>query len=210
MRRYWTDLEIDYLKQNYSDTRTDVMSQHLNRKFNQVYGKAHELGLKKSIEFIRSDPYGNTQRCLELGKRFRFVKGQPAINKGVKMSPETYEKTKRTFFKKGSVPVNTKYDGYISLRSDNSGIFYKYIRINSKFELQHRQVYKDANGPIPDDSVVAFVNGNTLDVSIGNLILITKKENMIRNSIRQYPEDLQKAMIAIKKLNTLIKSYEKQ
>ena len=44
------------------------------------------------------------QRREEQKDKFRFKKGQVSHNKGKKMSPEAYEKVKKSMFKPGQIP----------------------------------------------------------------------------------------------------------
>ncbi len=110
-------------------------------------------------------------------KKAQFNKGLIPWNKGLKgirMSP-------RTEFKKGHVPWNTKFDGCITIRDKNRKP-YKYIRVSSgKWVLYHRWLWEQHNGPIPQGFMVGFKNGNTLDVRIENLMLISRAENVQRN-----------------------------
>lgn len=89
---------------------------------------------------------------------------------------------KETQFKKGQLPYNTKYDGCITVRSDG----YKYIRLAmNKWVLYHRYVWEQAYGPIPPGMILVFKDRNPLNCDLGNLELITRSENLRRNSNRK-------------------------
>lgn len=60
---------------------------------------------------------------------------------------------------------------------------------------------------IPLGMVVAFRDRNTLNCDIENLYLLSKKENMLRNQIHQYPDDLKQVIHTISKLTKQIKRY---
>lgn len=139
-----------------------------------------------------------------------FKKGIVPHNKGKKMeeycNPETIEAIRKTQFKKGNLPHNTKHDGYIRFHKDKSGIVYQYIRVEkAKFELLHRVIWQQHNGEIPKNHVVVFKDGNSLNCNIENLEMITMEENMKRNTIRRYPEELQTSLRLRSKLKKLIK-----
>lgn len=132
-------------------------------------------------------------------------KGHVPFNKGLNqtdyMTPEAIEKTKKTRFKKGVVPLNTKKDGCIVGRADSKGRVYQYIRISkNNWQLLHRNIWEKVNGPIPSDCVLIFIDGDTSNVSIDNLKLITKIENMYRNSNYSYPEEIIPVMVLNRKL----------
>ena len=45
MTRYWTEEEVEYLKQNYNTTEMNVMMAYLNRSSDATHNKARKLGL---------------------------------------------------------------------------------------------------------------------------------------------------------------------
>jgi hypothetical protein len=116
---------------------------------------------------------------LEMQSRGYFSKGHKPWNTGVKglcLSPETQ-------FKKGHKPHNTKFDGCIRIRGKKDGSKrYKWIRIaEGKWVPYHRHIWEEENGPIPKGHLVAFINGDPMDVRLENLELISRAENAHRN-----------------------------
>jgi len=81
-------------------------------------------------------------------------------------------------------PFGTKYDGCISIRNNHKRKhYYKYIRISeSNWVPLHRYIWEKANGKIPKDKVLIFINGDQMDCRLENLKLISKAENAIRNA----------------------------
>lgn len=159
-------------------------------------GIIKRLGLKKSEEFI---------------KAHRYTPGHVPANKGKKqtefMSAEAIERTKKGRFKKGQAPHNTKYNGYE--RTDADG--YIYIRVaQGRFELKHRHVWEQANGPIEKGMNLVFKNENKHDCRLSNLELITNAELMQRNTIHNYPEEMKTAIRTLSRLNKKIKNYGKK
>ncbi len=111
-------------------------------------------------------------------------------------------------FKKGNLPANTLYDGAITTRNDKRGIPQKYIRISlSKWQYLSNYNWEKANGPKPKGFNIVFKDKNTLNCEIENLEMISNAELMQRNTIQQYPEELQQTMRALGKLNKTIKKY---
>ena len=113
----------------------------------------------------------------------RIQPGNIPINKGKKqvdyMSAEAIERTAKTRFTKGITPHNTKYDGFERVTKDG----YIEIRIaKGVFKLKHRVEWEKVNGKIPNGYLIVCKNGNLQDTSPRNWELISRIENMARNS----------------------------
>lgn len=116
---------------------------------------------------------------LNTGRTGQFVKGQQAHNKGVKMSPEVYEKARATMFKKGHMPSNHREVGSIRVNVDG------YVEIKvaepKKWCLLHRYIWQQAYGPIPKGHCLIFKDNNRLHCELDNLMLVKRKEALILN-----------------------------
>jgi hypothetical protein len=215
MRKIWTPEEVAWLKVNYPVLPMHNVQAHLGRSKESIYGAVYTLGIKKSAEYLASPFSGRITPGKKLGGGTVFKKGQVPHNKGRKietwMKPELIARLKKTCFKKGQLPHNTLYDGALRTRQDKSGLSYQYIRIGkAKWELLHRHVWQQHYGPIPAGKVVAFKDGNQLNCKPENLKLLTFNENMLRNSIQRFPNELISSIHTLSKLKRKIKSYEKQ
>lgn len=94
------------------------------------------------------------------------------------MSPEFYERAKRTMFKKGQTPENHKEIGSEVFRSDG----YWHIKVAEKrWQHKHRVIWQKQYGPIDKSQILVFKNGNPHDIRIDNLELISRKELVKRN-----------------------------
>jgi hypothetical protein len=198
MRTFWTEKEIKFLTDNYSDMNTADIAIILKRPLSGVYGKAYIMGLKKSKQYLALMLEREAKKLAELGKNYQFKKGHLPYNYGQKMSTLLYEKCQKTMFKKGAKPHNTRKEGEESKSTDG----YIYVKIaDNDWRLKHRVVYEKVNGPIPDDHIVVFKDNNKLNFDINNLELISKSENMLRNTIHKYPETIKEII----KLNNKLK-----
>lgn len=205
----WTIEEIDYLKKNYPDKLSKDVAEKLNRSLCSVYTQAQLLGLKKSKEFMDSEKSGRKNVLAEGGKPYRYPKGHTPFNKGLKqeqyLNQESIEKTSKTRFRKGHKPHNTKHDGAISVRKDNTGVSYLYIRVEEgKWELLHRKIWEQHYGTIPKGYNIVFKDGDQSNVSIDNLEMVSNKDLMLRNSVQRYPEDLRRLIQVSGALNRQI------
>jgi hypothetical protein len=205
-----TPAQDRYLKAHYLEQPPQRLADRFGVSEVCIKGRIRQLGLIVPREVIE-------QRIIAS----RIQKGNTPMNKGRKMkewmSAEGIRNSRRTRFKKGSLSHNTQYDGAIRVRRDSSGRQYQYIRVSlGKWELLHRWVWTVMKGEIPSKHLVVFKDGNPGNCNIDNLEVITRAENMRRNTYHNYPKDIA-LMVQLrgalnrqinKHLKTL-KSYEK-
>jgi hypothetical protein len=194
----------DIIRQRYPFEPTKKIADDLGLSESSVYNRAFAMGIKKDPVYLRSTqfPLGYLG-----GKATQFKKGQAPPNKGQKMSKDLYQKVAKTMFKKGNKPMNTQPIGTIHQRSDKSGKMYLYIKLaDSNWQLLNRYTWEQYHGLIPKGLIVAYKDGNYLNNDIDNLMLLTKKENMARNTIQRFPVELQNLIKINCKLNKKIKN----
>jgi hypothetical protein len=182
----------------YPDHSSKYIAELLGVTISKVYNTAWGAKVKKSAEYMLTPASG---RIIEPSIPNQFKPGHTPHNKGKQMDAEIYKKVAPTMFKKGNKPANTKPVGTINIRLDTQGRPYQYIKIkDSHWELLQRHVWTKANGEIPRGSVVIFLDGNYLNCDISNLQVISRRENMARNTIQRYPAELQEVMKLTSKL----------
>lgn len=144
-----------------------------------------------------------------------FQKGSTPFNKGIPqadwMPTESINKTKKSRFKKGNLPHNTREDFDISLRKDKQKYAYYYIRIKkAKWILYHRWLWEQAYGDIPQGFNIQFKDGDTLNCDLSNLYMIDRSNQVVinKNGGNRIPFELQETILLIKDLKNKI--YEKQ
>jgi hypothetical protein len=193
----------DIIRERYPFEPTKKIADDLGLSESSVYNRAWAMGIKKDPVYLRSTQFPTGYLG---GKATQFQKGTVPPNKGQKMSKDLYQKVAKTMFKKGNKPMNTQPIGTIHQRRDTGGKMYQYIKLaDSKWEQLNRYTWEQHNGPIPKGMVVVYKDGNYLNNDIANLLMITKKENMARNTIQRLPKELQQVMRLkcklIKKIN---------
>lgn len=218
-RRKWTIEEDNYLIANYSDAPVEQLLSDLDRTYYGLMGRVQLLGLKRSLEYLRSVV---PAEFIERGKKTRLKKGGRAWNKGTKGLMSANEGS----FKEGAIPHNWKpigseritRDGYVEVK-------YKDERnARTNYELKHRLIWIEKNGPVPKGCVIIFKDGNARNFEDDNLAMLTMRENMIRNMFSDISiakrffdtEDIEneeiKALIRLKraelKLKQKLKEYE--
>lgn len=206
----WSQKNINLLLELYPNTNNKEIAAIMKISYSSVVNKAYYMRLKKSKEYLSSLP---TEQLKIKGAKFHFKIGASPVNKGKKwkdfMSKEGMRNSRKTTFKKGNVPHNTKKDNEISIRKDKGGRIYKFIRIKSgKWIPLHVHNWQKQYGSIPKGKIVVFKNKNTDDCSVDKLELITKEENMRRNTIQRYPEEIKSTIKLISKLKKTIYGKE--
>ena len=198
MRRPFTPWEISFIREVYPHVYTYDIAAYLGRTSDSINGKAYGMRIKKDPEFRKMELARQGKRLKKAGPKFQ--KGHIPDNKGKKMPEDLKIKLQYTFFKKGSTPHNTKYDGHERITDEG----YIMIRIKKgHYVLKHRHVWETEHGPIPKDHILTFIDGNKQNTSLANLELITRSEGMARNTIARYP-DLRSSLQALSKLKKLI------
>lgn len=114
---------------------------------------------------------------LNTGRDGRFQKGSIPANKGKKgyCAPGC----KKTWFKKGNVPVNYRpvgservsKDGYVEIKVADPNVW----------RLKQRVLWEEVHGKIPKGYIVIFKDGNKENVDIENLIMISRRTHAVMN-----------------------------
>jgi hypothetical protein len=205
-RRVYSATEMEYVAKHYSNNYAKDIAPAIGLTELHVYRIAAKLGLKKDPEFLKKELARQGEKLTKMSIHTRFKKGQVPFNKGQKVSREMYDKMKASMFKPGHKPKNympigseriEKQDGYVQVKVKRATWVFK-----------HRVIWEKHFGPIPQNHMVIFKDGNKRNFDIDNLALITLQENMQRNTIHNYPEELVDTMKLLKKLKRKI--YEEQ
>lgn len=189
-----------YIKQEYLNKPIKTIAQDTGSTFQRV------------MRFLKKNDLEVPRELIEKRKLLgRIKKGSVPPNKGMKpeeyMSSESHERMKATQFKAGHKPHNTKEEkrGVIVSRKDKNGMYYKFIKISDgDWRLYHRMLWEETNGKIPEGHLLVFKDGDTNNVVLENLELITKTENMYRNSKHDYPKEIIPSLVLSKKLENRI------
>lgn len=169
-----TPTQDEVIKRDYLIIPMKQLSKQLTISDTCLRKRLKQLGLKIPSEVI------------EQRKKDSLIKpGTIPPNKGKEMSSHVYEKCKATMFKKGALPANAigVKDGDIRLRKDKSGRVYKYIRLSlGKWIPLHQYNWEKESGKLSKGHCLWFRNGDTMNCEVSNLEVITRAENMRRNS----------------------------
>lgn len=162
----YTDEMKKFILENYLGRYNQELANLFNRKFNTRV----TVGMMKSYK---------ANYKLNSGLDGRFKKGCVPFNKGRKMTPEQYEKAKKTMFSKGNIPAGHRPVG--SERISKDGYIEVKVQETNKWKLKQRIVYEANNGKIPEGSTIIFLDGNKLNCDIDNLKCVTRSELLYLN-----------------------------
>ena len=170
----------EYIRDNYIGCAGNEMA----AKLNQIFGTAY------SGEQIRT--YYKNNR-LNSGLTGCFLKGHTPgdpIQKGEHLSRETE-------FKKGSMPHNHLPVGTETVHTD--GYLYRKIQEPNIWRSVHRLIWEEANGEVPADMVISFLDGDRSHVELNNLILVSRAQNAVMNqkSLRSEISDITKTGVLV-------------
>lgn len=186
---------LEFVKNNIQGTSMKDMVSLINDR----YGSG-------TITYLKLKAYLHNHK-LYTGRDARFKKGNELHNKGKAFNP--MGRSAETQFKKGHKPHNYKPVGTIVYNKDG----YKIIKVSDegrqrdKWVFLHRYNWEQEHGKIPPNHTVIFLDGNKENCSLGNLVLISCKENleMMRQRLRTSDMELTKTGISIAKLSLAIR-----
>lgn len=196
-RRPWTEVEIAIVCERYATSINRDLAAELKRPIKSLEVKAWSLGLHKDIEHIRAVSRANTLRPWHASKLHRFKKGEAPWNKGKPGSTGLHPNSRVNQFKPGHPGTATKPIG--SLRINRDGVLERKIGntpgpSNRRWKPVHRLVWQAAHGPVPKGHIVVFKPGRASTdagaITLDAVELISRAENMRRNSVQRYGKDI--------------------
>ena len=204
-RTTFTTEQDEFLKKNYLNIPIKTMVDMIGKSSTGIQCRLRQLNLVIPREIVE-------KRKLDS----RIQPGAIPVNKGKKwsyfMSPEGQAASRRTTFRKGNLPHNTKYDGALSVRIDkDAGRAYIHIRLSkAKWVMLHVHIWEQVNGKTPAGHILVFKDGDNANVNLENLECITLGENMRRNTIHRLPDDLKSTIRLTIRLDRKIKKLTKK
>ena len=217
-KRLWSAADTAKLIARYPHEPTSTIARDLQRSLSATYGRAAQLGLNKSAEYLAGPDACRLRRGDNVGAAHRFSKGHVPANKGLRRPGWAPGRMKETQFKKGQRsgiaarnwrPVGTirlDPDGYLRIKVREARTGEACGFGNSRIWPQlHRQLWEQAHGPIPPGHAVAFKNGDKADVRIENLELLTRSQLMARNTVHNLPKPLAATIQLLGALNRKIR-----
>lgn len=201
---YYPQGLYEYVRDNSWGVGSEEMAKRCNEKFGTHFTK----GAMKQFR---------TKFGIKSGVTGWYQKGHPPGTKGktleeiCKNDPEKLARVRATQFKKGQRPPNEMPVGSIVVSTDGYKLRKKQMEggLWERWEMLHRAVWVEHNGPIPEGMVVSFKDGNKLNCDISNLMLITRSENAQIRPLRSEDPDITDAALAMVRLKNAVKEKRK-
>ncbi len=173
-KKTWTKQQDSFLRKNYKKHTAIEIGKMMGKTRAAIQARLNVLGIKL--------PEKLKEQRAAIG---RFKKGQVPANKGKKweefMSKEGQKNSRKTTFKKGQLPHNTRYNGAIRKRKNKDKKQYTYIRIGKgKWEMLHVHIYKKIHGRLPKNKIIVFKDNDQDNFHPSNLIALTRKQHIDR------------------------------
>ena len=197
-RKQWTSEEYwryqtkypqgmyEFVRDNSWGVSSKEMAEMVNEKFGMNWTPA---GMKQFRQ----------RNGIKSGLTGWYQKGHAPGNKGKKLeeyvgeerAAEIKKRIAPTQFKKGHAPLNELPVGTVVTNSHGYKLRKKAMTGGQwdRWELLHRAVWVEHNGPIPDGMLVTFRDGDRGNCDISNLIIVTKSENAQLNKFELRSED---------------------
>jgi hypothetical protein len=196
-KRLWNPEDDQLMVARYPHEPTPAIARAVRRSVRAVYARANLLGLTKSAEYLASPHACRLRRGDRVGAAFRFTKGHVPANNGLRRPGWGPGRMKETQFKKGTrdgaaathwMPIGSTrlVDGYVYVKvADVPSVPY-----TVNWLPLHILEWERVNGPLPAGHCLRFRDGDRRHIDLTNLELLTRTENMRRNSVHTLPTPL--------------------
>lgn len=180
-------------KNKYSKEQIQFVRDNAFGKSNKelIYLFNEEFGIEMTLSKMKALK-GN--HGITSGLTGYFPKGNVPFNKGMKwdefMPQESQMKSRETTFKKGGFTHNRREIGEERLSSDG----YWYVKVqdgnlNNNWKLKHHIIWEETYGIIPEDKIIIFLDGNTSNMNLENMRMITKQVSVRMAQQKLYSND---------------------
>lgn len=195
----WSNEEKEYLAEITPGHHYTEIKELMNSKF--------------EFQFSINQIKGAINRYkLNTGLTGRYKKGNVPFNKGRKGSEYLTEKAlegmRKTQFKKGQAPINWRTVG--SERITKDGYIEIKIAKPSKWRLKHLVVWEKENGPIPKGHALVFADGDKTNISLDNLLLVTRHQLLVMNKNKLIKNNSEVTKTGVLIAKVLIKANERK
>ena len=217
---------IDFIRANTGRFSDSELSKKINRLFNLNTGRQSIKSLRRYYKIIKGrDKYKPCPELAERTNRSGYVKIKAAgqwVNKHAYLWEQAHGKKPeghtvifldgcKTNFSLDNLALARKAAPLLAEKTSPHG----YVKIKTaagQWEYKHRLIWKQANGPIPEGHNIIFADGNPLNCSLENLILVSIADSvkLTNSGLRFNDPELTQTGVAIVKLKNKLKEKKKQ
>jgi hypothetical protein len=204
----WSAKEIRFIRKNFFQMTNAELAKALKKKRTKVREKCYELGLKRmemeywtpeQVQFMKDNyrTMGDTEIASILQERWTKKKGWSKKHVEKK---RRYLGIKRTVAEEFQIRTG-RYDAK-DYKDFNGKMFpqgkkrlwfqngkYRWmIKVGNEFVHYHRYKWEKHRGPIPKNKKLHFIDGDTTNCKLSNLVLLTKAALARRISNKNHSE----------------------
>ena len=173
MSHWWSDEEIDFLREHYKKHTIREMVPMFNERFN--------------VGITFNQIKGTLRRYnITSGRDGKYKKNQPSWNKGKKGLNTGGEKG---WFKVGNKPLNYKPVG--TERVNKQGYVEVKVKDPRTWKGKHIVIWEQQNGPVPKGHVILFGDGDKTNLNIENLLLVSRQQLSWLNKHRLIKDEVE-------------------
>lgn len=195
MAKLLTEEQEQFVRENVDHRGNQELADLVNDKFGTNFTRLQIKSWKRNHH-------------LSSGLTGRFEKNHIPANKGT--HPPTVGRMAETQFKKGIRSHNYVPIGTVVKKGDR--YLWKKIRddLPSRYcwKQVHRIIWEQANGPIPENMRLVFLDGNRENVVLDNLALVTPAEALVLNRKHLIKKNSQLSRIGISVAKLHVKQSE--
>jgi len=184
----------EYILGHYRGTAWQDLANQLNDKFGTSYTQQQIGGYLKNHK-------------LNTGRTGRYSKGCTPNNGCIRKGEH---RSAATEFKPGSRPHNWLPVGTERIKDD--GYIWRKVAEPNRWRQLHMLIWEAANGPKPAGKVIIFADGDKMNVSLDNLLLVSMAQNAVlnKNGLRGGSAELTKAGIVAADIKLKISQLQKK
>ena len=193
-RRTWTTTEDDAIRAAYQTESAREIAERIGRTEKAVFQRAHELGLRKTRDWIVERARQAMLDPNHGGRKAQFEAGHTPWNKGIPF--DSGGRSVETRFRPGNrsgraqalwMPVGSlriNADGYLQRKVHDE------MPMHTRWRAEHLVIWEAAHGPLPKGHAIAFKDGNRFNFELDNLECIPRAELMRRNSVHAHGPEI--------------------
>ncbi len=188
----FTSEQTGFIAEFYRQHTITALTAALNRQFDTAFS---EQQIKSFI--------GNHR--IRSGRTGCFKKGHEPWNAGTKGQGLTGPN--KGSFRSGTMPRNKRrlwserlnVDGYIEISVPERN---SWTGAATRWKCKHLWIWEAEHGPLPDGHAVAFIDGDRTNITLDNLMLVSRAEllRLNQNGYGEVQEPLKPAVLALTKL----------